>query len=370
MNMPSKRFAALAVAFAFFAAPIDASAAAKAKPKTKASVVRKKTKPPRQKVAIVRAKPVTATTVARGTTGTERFTLSLLQYQWDRGENPTLQVGWNSVGPALEALDVVATNLVGAPTVRVRTRPNEVIVIAGLNPFVNYTVDATPLWSGLGKGATVRISVAAGAKGPRPEITRPEGLKGLRLTGERPNPCVAMRWKYNPARQQFDALGLVTESMNSLAQATGIEIIYDGLTDEYDNSGGEYSVDTVDVDHPRTFMLVQWEDPLRPATGDSDTTDKVVLGIGSAGFRRGRPGFPEEFADGGSVTLRASKALTDATTFRSTMLHELGHVVGLDHVDDQSSIMYPLNGGVTEWTPSDLAALATVGRPGAGRCFL
>ena len=37
----------------------------------------------------------------------------------------------------------------------------------------------------------------------------------------------------------------------------------------------------------------------------------------------------------------------------STIMHELGHVVGMAHNDDPNSVMFPVNRGVTEYTSKD-----------------
>jgi hypothetical protein len=50
---------------------------------------------------------------------------------------------------------------------------------------------------------------------------------------------------------------------------------------------------------------------------------------------------------------------------RAIILHELGHLVGLDHVDDRQ-LMYPETGGdVLDFAAGDLTGLAAVG---SGRC--
>jgi predicted Zn-dependent protease len=47
--------------------------------------------------------------------------------------------------------------------------------------------------------------------------------------------------------------------------------------------------------------------------------------------------------------------------------HELGHVVGLDHVDDEQELMSPvIQSGVVTFGPGDLTGLAELGR---GQCF-
>ena len=50
---------------------------------------------------------------------------------------------------------------------------------------------------------------------------------------------------------------------------------------------------------------------------------------------------------------------------RAVVMHELGHVLGLDHVDDRDQLMYDENVGQTELGPGDRAGLAALG---AGRC--
>jgi hypothetical protein len=50
---------------------------------------------------------------------------------------------------------------------------------------------------------------------------------------------------------------------------------------------------------------------------------------------------------------------------RAIVMHELGHVVGLAHVDDPAQLMNADNVGLTNFGPGDLAGLALLGK---GRC--
>ena len=50
---------------------------------------------------------------------------------------------------------------------------------------------------------------------------------------------------------------------------------------------------------------------------------------------------------------------------KAIVIHELAHVLGLDHVDDPNQLMYEENNGRTALADGDLAGLAKLG---AGPC--
>ena len=45
-----------------------------------------------------------------------------------------------------------------------------------------------------------------------------------------------------------------------------------------------------------------------------------------------------------------------------TVLHELGHIMGLDHVTSRAELMEPSGGFMTDFGPGDLAGLEQLGR--------
>jgi predicted Zn-dependent protease len=52
---------------------------------------------------------------------------------------------------------------------------------------------------------------------------------------------------------------------------------------------------------------------------------------------------------------------------QAIVMHELGHLVGLDHVDDAKQLMYPQSqGDVLDFAGGDLTGLAALG---SGRCL-
>jgi len=63
------------------------------------------------------------------------------------------------------------------------------------------------------------------------------------------------------------------------------------------------------------------------------------------------------------VTLN-SDADIPASDLTGVLMHELGHVVGLDHSTMTDQVMFPgTGGGRTTWGQGDLAGLQRVGRP-------
>ncbi len=46
---------------------------------------------------------------------------------------------------------------------------------------------------------------------------------------------------------------------------------------------------------------------------------------------------------------------------QAVILHEVGHVLGLAHVNDPNQLMYPRGSHVTDYGPGDLAGLARLG---------
>ena len=69
----------------------------------------------------------------------------------------------------------------------------------------------------------------------------------------------------------------------------------------------------------------------------------------------------------GAELLDFAAETDDEALIVATILHELGHLVGLDHVDDETQIMNPyVVPGVDPFADGDLAGLAALGR---GDCF-
>ena len=176
------------------------------------------------------------------------------------------------------------------------------------------------------------------------------------------DPCREIHVVLNPAQGPDEAEELVKRAIDIVGAATGLRFVYDGISD----------------DRPR------WSGPMKPAGfGRSDpvlvsfaTPDEVpelggrVAGIG--GSTALTDNFGRTHYVSGQVTLdaqafesvlRRSSGIEQADAI---MLHEFGHLVGLDHVTDPQELMYAENVGRIEFGTGDRIGLAELGR---GDCF-
>lgn len=160
------------------------------------------------------------------------------------------------------------------------------------------------------------------------------------------------------------------------------EILVEALAEVSANSGLQFAVegasDEAPVDQRPAFqrdrygdrwapVLVAWSDP-----GERVELDGNVAGIGGSLRTQASPGSAEVYVSGG-VTLDGPQLAeilerrNGRAQARSVIMHELGHLVGLDHVDDPDQLMNGNgNPGVTRFEAGDVAGL---NRLGAGRCF-
>jgi hypothetical protein len=179
------------------------------------------------------------------------------------------------------------------------------------------------------------------------------------------DPCRPLAVVLNERTAPSNGRNLVTEAIASISAATGLTITIESTTDEVvSNQRAPFQLDRYgDRWAP---ILISWTDPV-------EAPDLVGDTAGFGGSVR------ETRSDGRAVYLTGVIALdgpqldeilhrqNGRAQARSIILHELGHVVGLDHVDDSSQIMNPVgNPDVTSLQSGDLTGLAALG---AGQCF-
>lgn len=183
-------------------------------------------------------------------------------------------------------------------------------------------------------------------------------------TGSQPvtwDPCKPILYEVNIAGGPPDAVALVAGAVRDVAAATGLKFEYEGLTD----ARPRWKTSDLPFFAAHRPALVSW------AT-ESDVSQLAgrVAGIGGSLPQPARNG-RLRYVTGGVTLDSASFAAMDQrpegrALERAIVLHELGHLVGLAHVSDQTELMNADNVGQLDYGPGDLEGLAKLG---AGPCF-
>ncbi|WP_394249402.1 matrixin family metalloprotease [Arthrobacter pityocampae] len=177
------------------------------------------------------------------------------------------------------------------------------------------------------------------------------------------DPCRPVHYVVRPDNAPAGSEGLVQEAVAAVSAATGLQFVDDGLTTEA-------PTEERDLYQPELYgkswvpVLITWtsEAEIPGLAGD-------IAGLGGSDYAQA-PGQPLVYV-GGQVQLDAPDAAEslrypDGRAYlRATIMHELAHVVGLDHVDDPGELMYAENVGRVSFGEGDLAGLALLG---AGPC--
>lgn len=170
------------------------------------------------------------------------------------------------------------------------------------------------------------------------------------------DPCRPVRYQVNPRGAPPQWRSVVRESIASVEAATGLRFEDDGTTDARDF----FRRRTALLQRPLP-ILIGWA----PASEISGLEGDVA---GLGGSSTGEPtALGRVHLQTGSVVLdqdayaRMAQDRDASTEMRGVLTHELGHVVGLDHVDDPRELMNAAYTGLRDFGPGDRAGLAILG---------
>ena len=160
--------------------------------------------------------------------------------------------------------------------------------------------------------------------------------RGDRTTPVAFDPCRPVHYAMNPSGTARDGRSLVRDAIARISRATGLRFIEDAATTEVPRT------DRVAYQPDRygdrwAPVLIAWRDQR-----NYPTLAGSVAGIGGA---QAISIEANRFVNiSGQLVLDRDQLSTDSSPERSlvraVILHELGHVVGLDHVGDRSQLMY------------------------------
>lgn len=163
------------------------------------------------------------------------------------------------------------------------------------------------------------------------------------------DPCRAIEYEVNPVGGPDDAVDLVAEGVAQVSSVSGLQFDYVGTTDRRPVWEERF----VPGFGTREPVLFSWADadevPL--LAGD-------VAGVGGpvSVERDGRVRYVS-----GGVTLDVDNTPSERLDERAILLHEIGHLVGLDHVSSPRELMNAENVGLTEFGRGDLNGLVALG---------
>ncbi|MGZ4486217.1 MAG: matrixin family metalloprotease, partial [Nocardioidaceae bacterium] len=199
----------------------------------------------------------------------------------------------------------------------------------------------------------------------------PDGVKRV----VRWDPCHTITYRVNltysgsTAGQKAAALKDVKTAVAKLSAVTGIPFYYEGATTQIPTSASWWQRQT------SADLVIAWVDQTRTATRSTllgkDPSGRWTSGTGGHVFKYWSSGGKWQLASGrGYVVLDAAQrgkyraGFGSGVTRGSLLLHELGHVVGLEHVGAVTETMYPVirSRSAASYYAGDRAGLAKLGR--------
>jgi hypothetical protein len=174
------------------------------------------------------------------------------------------------------------------------------------------------------------------------------------------SPCRPLHYAVNAALAPAGAARLVDDAIRTISRATGIRFVSDGATTEAP-SPSRAPFQEAAYGNRWVPLLIAWTTPEQ-----APQLKGPVIGTGGSTHFSFGDG-PKSFVTG-SLELDAPQIAEDlsrsdgAAYATAVILHELGHVMGLEHVDDPVQLMYPEIGTPDGLAAGDLNGLHELGR--------
>ncbi|MDQ4055062.1 MAG: matrixin family metalloprotease [Actinomycetota bacterium] len=168
--------------------------------------------------------------------------------------------------------------------------------------------------------------------------------------------CRLIQVAVYPAGGPPNAEQLVREAVALMRTATGLDIV---VTGAFGGHAPNWNYEAAPI-HPDDPISVSWHD------GDAiaELTDHTA-GLGGSRAINGPNGSQRLVAGTIALSRDYYTLLTergDDGEALAVLLHEFGHVFGLDHVDSPRELMYDDNSDLTSFGPGDLEGLRLLGQ--------
>lgn len=177
------------------------------------------------------------------------------------------------------------------------------------------------------------------------------------------DPCRPIRYVVRAAGSPAGSMELVHQAVQRVSDATGLQFIYEGTTREQPTEKRS-SYQPERYGERWAPVLIAWSDP-----DHSPALAGPTIGLGGSGWasRGGVSAYVSGQIELDTPQFRqllGAPAGKDAA--RAIIMHELGHLIGLDHVDDPHQLMYAqASHDILEFADGDLSGLSLLGQ---GEC--
>ena len=170
------------------------------------------------------------------------------------------------------------------------------------------------------------------------------------------DPCTVIGWRINAAQATSGALADTKAAFYKLSQATGFTFKYRGTT------SGIPQADSNSWMPNDTQIVVAWIHKKQSSIFDSiPTADAAGMPYYLTGYHNGDGTSAYRIAKGSVVidsTLKLKGGFASGITRGDVLMHELGHVMGLAHINTTAEMMNPvMTRGAARYGKGDLAGL-------------
>ena len=175
------------------------------------------------------------------------------------------------------------------------------------------------------------------------------------------SPCRPIHYVVRPDGAPAGGDALVATAISRISEASGLQFVADGATEEAPSTTDRPTYQPDLYGNRWAPVLVAWSTP----TEAPELAGDVAGSAGSASVKSGDTAFyvtGQVVLDGPSIAELMGDGPNGLAVAQGVVTHEMGHLVGLGHVDDPHELMNPTAALTqTYLAQGDLAGLARVG---------